>query len=1398
MTNLGSIGASSATNKDDGKSERTGQGPRGRLSAPVVMQGRKAIESVERAICGTALVHDETAAAGLALTGKPTASLFDDAPGAARGLKARSTTPGPVFHRRLPTAIGGCHAMLVARDGQRAVDHCLVGHLVAARAGASMALASHAAVIDGLHLIELPPVELLDRLLDQSAAKATDEADLDAEIARAFVDVGTATGRELHAVDDSMAADAPAVIVASGAHIALARTVAKLARTAGKDIGVVDVAQIVPAPITRLSRALTGKAEVVVLGDGEGDPLAFGVMQAMATIPQDRQPSFSIFACTDPAVTDRGNGAGHEDDAAAVGGEGLLSTSTILALAARLGDETFVAAVTDAIAATASDPARPIAIGVAPYEEGTANLLARALAELGTTFGLSLAERADRSAARHIVVGSLGPQLESEAVDLRALVVADAALLERPEVVRLLGDGGTIVVLGGVDPRGLSAATRAALADRHMQIRSIDDEDAVGPGPCPTVDHAVGALLAALGPALEPLLNRDRAFDGNVIDSLVKANPARGAALRASAEAVRQVDLGAAAAPPGAAGTPVMPDATSVSAQPNDVTERWRDALRRFHLDGHGALSAADPHGTHSLQVLGAAAVHSKAGLATPSGDQAGTSDQQAYPFLIERKATASPDSLASHLSRTFAALAEGGQPLAMVAPHQGRIASLAASLIRDARGAVPAATVLGQTLEAFAAAFELSEAARTQLDGELSTLAAALGTDGQLVGLGRDTLPTLYASAVSQARRVHREELRTEAQWLCRRLRDLLRIDALNSGEAANRETFGGKGGALFDANALATTLPTRRGSTPLDEARKARIAAVTATLEGFVEGDAVAPWILLSRNHVTPASSTIVGPAPLRVEVDDPIVALAGIFDAHATTMVDVLRALRIARLEVQGEYDASRHDAAMAALDWQGLSAAELAQLPAVVAIERSDRMGRRQTELSALIRSGRPVHILITDVLGSGADSAPDLGGDGPEGGAFDAGLSYRMVAHREAFVLAGSLGDPGHLWTGMMRMATALRPAVAIVSTPRFGDVWPEAVQLQAAQLGRATPRFYYDPDAGSTFADRFDLVRNDAPAAAWPLLSSPYRTPSGEEVINEAPFTYAHAASFDSALRKHFRVIPSEAWATDQVEISTYLEQGAADRQSHLPFVEVIGAGGQGQRAILSRELAFACLDRMRLWRILQELGGLDNEYVRRALRDASRTAERERDALVASLRAEHDAELDRVRTETAGEAMDRLVAALMRIDTVPMAGGSARAASPVVPSTAIPSTAKATPQTALSPAADAATASPQAAPEAPSAAAPSTASEDAGGFDDPYIDTPLCTSCNECTNLNGRLFKYDGNKQATIADVTAGTFKDLVVAAEKCPAECIHPGAPRSGDSTANDDLVARAARFN
>ena len=72
------------------------------------------------------------------------------------------------------------------------------------------------------------------------------------------------------------------------------------------------------------------------------------------------------------------------------------------------------------------------------------------------------------------------------------------------------------------------------------------------------------------------------------------------------------------------------------------------------------------------------------------------------------------------------------------------------------------------------------------------------------------------------------------------------------------------------------------------------------------------------------------------------------------------------------------------------------------------------------------------------------------------------------------------------------------------------------------------------------------------------------------------------------------------------------------------------------------------------------------------------------------------------------------------------------------------------------------------------------------------------CTTCDECTKRNGKMFVYNDNKQAIIADLTAGTYKQMVESAEACKVAIIHPGKPWNPDEADLEELVKRAAPFN
>jgi pyruvate-ferredoxin/flavodoxin oxidoreductase len=99
--------------------------------------------------------------------------------------------------------------------------------------------------------------------------------------------------------------------------------------------------------------------------------------------------------------------------------------------------------------------------------------------------------------------------------------------------------------------------------------------------------------------------------------------------------------------------------------------------------------------------------------------------------------------------------------------------------------------------------------------------------------------------------------------------------------------------------------------------------------------------------------------------------------------------------------------------------------------------------------------------------------------------------------------------------------------------------------------------------------------------------------------------------------------------------------------------------------------------------------------------------------------------------------------------------------------------------------------------PAAPAAGAAAPAAS-AEGYEPVNVDTPECTACDECMNINPKIFGYNSKKKAVILDPKAGSYLDIVKAAEKCTAGIIHPGTPWNTNEANLDKLKKRAAKYN
>jgi pyruvate-ferredoxin/flavodoxin oxidoreductase len=482
------------------------------------------------------------------------------------------------------------------------------------------------------------------------------------------------------------------------------------------------------------------------------------------------------------------------------------------------------------------------------------------------------------------------------------------------------------------------------------------------------------------------------------------------------------------------------------------------------------------------------------------------------------------------------------------------------------------------------------------------------------------------------------------------------------------------------------------------------------------------------------------------------DPASMAMGVFEGHMAKMGEGFKAIRMAELELEGKYDPAEHDELFTYFNWTKFTDEEWELCPPVVAVGGDGAMYDIGFQnLSRALASAKPIKVLVVDTqvysnTGGQACSSGFLGqiSDMAQYGKAIQGkqeprkeIGLLGMAHRTTYVMQSTIAYPSHMIEGFIRGLKARRPALFNLYTscqPEHGiGDDMSARQAKLAVESRAYPLFRYDPDQGKTPEECFDLEGNPSIDQDWPTYTIQYRE-GGRTREMTLPMTFADFAITEIRFRKHFRVAPPDTWNENMVPLAEYLEMAKDEREGLFPYVWSVVSAQKLSRLLVDKMMVESCEDRRDFWTMLRALAGTGMEELSR----------------------------EEIAEKIRGEVVGKIASGLMQL-----AGGSGEGL--------------------------AALAEGAAATEAAPAGAPAVA----GDYMAPWIDTPLCTACDECTNLNSRIFVYNADKKAVIKDPFGGPYKDLVKAAERCTARVIHPGLPKDRSAKDIDKWIKRGEKF-
>jgi pyruvate-ferredoxin/flavodoxin oxidoreductase len=494
-----------------------------------------------------------------------------------------------------------------------------------------------------------------------------------------------------------------------------------------------------------------------------------------------------------------------------------------------------------------------------------------------------------------------------------------------------------------------------------------------------------------------------------------------------------------------------------------------------------------------------------------------------------------------------------------------------------------------------------------------------------------------------------------------------------------------------------------------------------------------------------------------------DTPAVA-KGMFEGLTASAVDDVKALRIARLELDDAYDPAVHDKLFRTFAWPQFTPEELSLLPTVISMG-----GDGATydigfgALSRLLATNTPVKVVVlnTGVYSNtgGQASTASLTGQDSDLARFGSAhqgkqedrkeLGLIAAFHPNVFVVQTSTALQQHFLQNVTRYLNhTASPAVLDVYTPCQAEHGiADAAASRRARLAvesRMNPVFVHDPGANPTRKGWFSLDGNPDLDKDWTTTTIEY-VEDGATKLMDVPLTPAYFAQEETRFKKHFRKLAADVEA---IPVDEYVALTAEQRAGKRTFVWATDHDKRLVRLEVSDTIVHLVEERRRYWRTLQYLAGRQIE----------------------KLDADHKVELDALKqrydeaVKTQESTLDTIARAMSELAAASSAPAQAAGlADALAPFGAVPG----------------------------AAAAPAAAAAKANGAAVPYIhdeDVASCTNCKTCYQQVPELFEktkivVDGAPKE-VAHTIPGVLDTLQVtpelkarvarAAANCDAEII------------------------
>ncbi len=346
-------------------------------------------------------------------------------------------------------------------------------------------------------------------------------------------------------------------------------------------------------------------------------------------------------------------------------------------------------------------------------------------------------------------------------------------------------------------------------------------------------------------------------------------------------------------------------------------------------------------------------------------------------------------------------------------------------------------------------------------------------------------------------------------------------------------------------------------------------------------------------------------------------------GIVHGYVRHILDNVRLMRRARLEVTNKYNPDFHDVEIAGLDWDQLTDEEKSLVPPLLAVcDRKELLAKEFSRLNAIFGSGLPIKLVVLD------NGLMEPGDDAGSWLSYGNTLLFSAMALRNAFVFQGSMGDRKQLFRAFLKGMKTKGPAFFHLHAPEYTRHITERTSwMNVSELAlntRAFASFAFDPSKiENLISTATSLEGTPSNKAEWHIGKLEYK--EGDEVKSlDYTFTYADWLFTQQSWEKQFRdVLPEEEG--NLVSLAEYLALPEGQTAGKVPFIHWVDADGKLQRFAVTRKVITATKAALQQWNTLRELAGTVTAHPDKLRAEVEKEIKAKYDDELAAMKAEFE-----------------------------------------------------------------------------------------------------------------------------------------------------------------------------